>query len=125
LAVTCSDPADPNHKVCADNLARLRATRDASGRELEIVEIEQPRPQFDAEGRRLAMSYVNFYLPNGAVILPAFEDGAADKRAFDILTRLYPKREVVQLPAIELAHGGGGFHSICLPQPGGNVAKPN
>jgi agmatine deiminase len=122
LALTSSDSADPNHKVLTDNLARLKAAKDAAGRTLEIVEIEQPRPQFDAEGRRLALSYVNFYLPNGGLILPAYEDGAADKRAFDLAAKLYPKREVIQLPAVELAFGGGGIHSICLPQPVGKAA---
>lgn len=122
LALTCSDTADPNHRVLSDNLARLKAAKDASGRELEVIEVEQPRPQFDAEGRRLALSYVNFYLPNNAVILPAYEDGAADKRAFDTISKLFPKREVIQLPAIELAYGGGGIHSICLPQPAGSPA---
>ncbi|MBI2256795.1 MAG: agmatine deiminase family protein [Proteobacteria bacterium] len=124
MATSCSDQADPNFKVCADNIQRLRQMRDAAGRELEIIEIEQPRPRFDTEGRRLALSYTNFYLPNGAVILPAFEDGPADKRAYDIATRVFSKREIVQLPAIELAYGGGGIHAICLPQPAGNVAKP-
>jgi agmatine deiminase len=122
LALICSDPADPNHRVLSDNLARLKAAKDAAGRDLEIVEIEQPRPLFDAEGRRLALSYVNFYLPNGGLVLPAYEDGAADKRAFDILAKLFPKREPIQLPATELAYGGGGIHSICLPQPAGNAA---
>lgn len=122
LALTCSDSADPNYKVLADNLARLKAAKDAAGRELEIVEIEQPRPQFDTEGRRLALSYVNFYLPNNAVILPAYEDGAADKRAFDTIAKLFPKREPIQLPAVELAYGGGGIHSICLQQPTGTPA---
>jgi agmatine deiminase len=87
-----------------------------------VVEIEQPRPLFDAEGRRLALSYVNLYLPNNAVIIPAYEDGAADKRAFDTISRLFPKREAIQLPALELAYGGGGIHSICLPQPAGSPA---
>ena len=123
LALTSSDSADPNHKVLTDNLARLKAAKDAAGRDLEIIEVEQPRPQFDAEGRRLALSYVNFYLPNNALIVPAYEDGAADKRAFDTICKLYPKREVIQLPAIELAYGGGGIHSICLPQPAGNAAS--
>ncbi len=123
LALTCSDSADPNHRVLSDNLARLKTTKDAAGRDLEVVEVEQPRPQFDAEGRRLALSYMNFYLPNNALILPAYEDGAADKRAFDTISKLFPKREVIQLPAIELAYGGGGIHSICLPQPAGNAAS--
>jgi agmatine deiminase len=123
LALTSSDSADPNHKVLTDNLARLKAAKDAAGRELEVIEVEQPRPQFDAEGRRLALSYVNFYLPNNAVLVPAYEDGAADKRAFDTIAKLFPKREAIQLPAIELAYGGGGLHSICLPQPAGNAAS--
>jgi agmatine deiminase len=121
--LTCSDSADPNHRVLSDNLARLKAAKDAAGRDLEVIEIEQPRPQFDAEGRRLALSYVNFYLPNDAVILPAYEDGAADKKAYDTIAKLFPKREVIQLPAVELAYGGGGIHSICLPQPAGNAAS--
>ena len=37
--------------------------------------------------------------------------------------KLFPKREAIQLPAIELAYGGGGIHSICLPQPAGNAAS--
>ena len=122
LALTSSDPADPNHKVLSENLARLKATKDAAGRDLEVVEIEQPRPQFDTEGRRLALSYLNFYLPNGGVIIPAYEDGAADKRAFDTISKLFAKREAIQLPAVELAYGGGGIHSICLPQPSGTAA---
>lgn len=124
LALTSSDPADPNHKVLQDNLARLKAAHDAAGRALEIVEVEQPRPQFDADGRRLALSYVNFYMPNGGIVMPAFEDGAADKRAFDVMARLFSKREIVQIPAIELAYGGGGIHSTCLPQPTGDAVKP-
>jgi agmatine deiminase len=123
VALTSSDPADPNNRVLVDNLARLKASKDAAGRELEIVEIEQPRPQFDADGRRLALSYVNFYLPNGAVIIPAYEDGAADKRAFDTISKCFPKREAIQIPAVELAYGGGGIHSICLPQPAGAAAS--
>jgi agmatine deiminase len=122
MALTCSDPADPNHRVLADNLARLKAARDAAGRALEIVEVEQPRPQFDAEGRRLALSYVNHYVANNAVILPAFEDGAADKRAYDAAVKLYPRREIIQLPAVELAYGGGGIHALCLGQPAGTPA---
>lgn len=124
IATSCGDETDPNFKVCADNLQRLRQMRDAAERELEIIEIEQPRPRFDAEGRRLALSYTNLYIANDAIVLPAYEDGPADKRAYDIITNLFPKREIIQLPAIELAYGGGGIHSICLPQPAGAAAKP-
>jgi agmatine deiminase len=124
VALTASDPADPNQKALADNLARLQGARDATGRPIEVTTIEQPRPRFDGEGRRLALSYVNFYLPNDGIILPAFEDGPQDRRAFETLSRLFPKREVLQVPALELAFGGGGIHSFTLPQPKGPVAAP-
>jgi len=121
LAMSASDPADPNHAVLHDNLSRLRAARDAQGRVLEVIEIEQPHPRFDSEGRRLALSYTSFYLPNNAVLLPAFED-SVDNRAFDLLSRLYPERTVIQVPALEIAYGGCGIATLTLPQPEGPAA---
>ena len=123
VALTASDPADPNQKVLADNFERLKSSRDSTGRVLEVIPIEQPRPRFDEDGRRLALSYVNFYMPNDGIILPAFEDGQQDRKAFEILSKLFPKREIVQIPALELAFGGGGVHSFTLPQPKGAPAK--
>ncbi len=49
--------------------------------------------------------------------------GPLTSAPFDTISKLFPKREVIQLPAIELAYGGGGIHSICLPQPAGNAAS--
>jgi agmatine deiminase len=123
LALSCSDPADPNHKVLTDNLQRLKAGRNAHGQALEVVEIEQPRPRFDPEGKRLALSYVNFYMPNDGIVMPAFDDGANDRKAFEVMTRLFPRREIVQIPALDLAYGGGGIHAFTLPQPVGTIVK--
>jgi agmatine deiminase len=63
-------------------------------------------------------------MPNDGIVTPAFDDGANDRKAFDVMTRLFPKREVVQIPALELAYGGGGIHAFTLPQPVGNIVKP-
>jgi agmatine deiminase len=123
LALSCADPADPNHKILTDNIQRLKAARNAKGAALEVVEVEQPRPLFDPDGKRLAQSYVNFYMPNDGIVMPAFDDGATDRKAFDIMTRLFPRREVVQIPALELAYGGGGIHAFTLPQPVGTIVK--
>ncbi len=121
VALSASDPADANHKALADNLARLKAATDAKGRSLEIVTIEQPRPRFMADGRRLALSYINFYIANGAIVMPAFED-PQDARARDTLARLFPDREIVQIPALDILHGGGGIHCITQQQPAGATA---
>jgi len=115
LASVCHDPADPNHRPLADNMARLRAARDARGRSLEIIELPIPAPRETAAGR-LALNYTNFYLANGAVIAPAFGD-PADVIAVNILRRAFPDREVVPVPALDILEGGGGIHCITQQQP--------
>ena len=116
LALTCRDPQDANYAVLQENLERLRRARDASGRALEVVEVEQPAADY-AGGRRLSCSYVNFYLPNGGVVMPAFGDRRRDAQARELLGRLFPSRRVVQLPTRTLSLGGGNIHCITQQQP--------
>ncbi|MGH6932758.1 MAG: agmatine deiminase family protein [Dongiaceae bacterium] len=121
LALTSSEATDGNYAALKDNVERLRAVKDAAGRSLEIIEIEQPRARYTQDGRRLCLSYISMYLANGAAIIPAFED-PQDAKASEIIARAFPDREVVQIPATELAFGGGGIHSITLGQPAGAPA---
>ncbi len=116
LAMVGSDPGDCDYPVLRDNLAVLRAARDARGRSLEVVTVEQPRAAFK-RGLRLSQSYVNFYLANGAVIMPAFEDPPRDDAARGTLAELFPERRIVQLPGRDLAYGGGNIHCITQQQP--------
>ncbi len=115
VAASCADPADANHAVLTDNLKRLQAARDAAGRTLEVIELPIPAPRFCATGR-LALNYVNFYLANGAVVAPAFDDPMDDVAA-GILARAFPDRQVVQVPALGILEGGGGIHCITQQQP--------
>lgn len=112
----CDDPDDPNHAISADNLARLRSARDASGNRLEIMQLPAPRTRRDEQGRRLISSYVNFYLTNGGLIMPAFDD-PADLAARELLGAAFPGREIVQLPALDIVAGGGGIHCITQQMP--------
>lgn len=109
LCQTVADPADPNH----EGLAANRDTLGAAG--LEVIELEI-LPYRPWAGRRLALPYLNFYLGNGCVIvplacLPEDEEGLARLRA------VFPDREVVGVPATNLARRGGGAHCITLAQP--------
>ena len=76
-----------------------------------MIEIEQPRARYMPDGRRIAASYINFYIANGAVIMPVFED-PQDARAFEIVGKAFPGREVVQVPAVDIVYGGGGIHCV-------------
>ncbi|OQW95238.1 MAG: agmatine deiminase [Beggiatoa sp. IS2] len=116
VALNSQDPQDGNYLALQDNLQRLRQATDAKGRQLEVIEIEQPAHREDAQGLRLSLSYLNFYIANGGIIMPIFND-PADEAAIKTLTQLFPERQVVTVPALDLIHGGGGIHCITQQQP--------
>jgi agmatine deiminase len=115
LLHTTTDVSDRNYEIGADNLDRLHAVRDAQGRAFEVIQLPQPA-RIDEHGRRLTLSYANVCFINGGLLIPAFED-AADKEAFRIFKRLFPDREIVQVPALDLVRGGGGLHCVTLQEP--------
>lgn len=116
LALSGGDADDPNRPILEDNLARLRAARDAKGRELEVIEIQQPAARQREDGRRLTASYINFYLANEAVIVPIFDD-PMDGAAFHAVQAAFPERQIVEIDVGDLIHGGGGIHCITQQQP--------
>jgi agmatine deiminase len=116
LALTSDDPADANQEGLARNLEILREAEDARGRRLEVVAVNQPRRRVRDGERRLTLSYINFYIANGGVVMPGFND-PADKAAFKAVAAALPDREVVQLDVSELLHGGGGIHCITQQEP--------
>lgn len=110
LALSTDDPDDGNYTALQDNLARLRAA------DLEVIEVPQPAPRTGKDGRRLALSYINFYMANGGVVMPSFED-AKDEEAFTTVSNCFPDRKVLQIPVLDIVCGGGGIHCITQQQP--------
>lgn len=120
LLQTCSDPSDPNYEITKDHLDILRQVRDAAGRSLEIIRIPQP-PARSYRGERLTLSYLNFYLVNGGVILPVFGGDAAetDRTAAGILAHVFPDRKVTAVDGMALISEGGNVHCITQQMPEG------
>ncbi|MEN8215626.1 MAG: agmatine deiminase family protein [Pseudomonadota bacterium] len=116
VALTCNDPQDSNYAALQDNLHRLRCASDAQGRQLEIIEIEQPARRDDNNGLRLALSYINFYIANGGIIMPIFDD-PADEAAIATLSQAFPEYQVVPVYVLDLIYGGGGIHCVTQQQP--------
>lgn len=115
-------PGEPNHAAMQDNLQRLGEMKDAGGRELDVIAVPQPQQAQHDDGRMMPLSYINFYIANGAVIVPAFGD-AADDEAANIIGAAFPGRECVQVPALDIARGGGVIHCITQQQPEGDPVQ--
>ncbi len=112
----CADSEDPNYAIARDARARLTAARDCDGRPFDVGNLPMPAPRYDETGARLTLSYVNFYIANGAVIVPGFDD-PADERAYEMIAACFPDRRIVQLPALDIVAGGGGIHCITQQMP--------
>lgn len=113
--------SDPNHEVLADNIRRLRAATDQDGKKLQIVELPMPRP-LTFEGRRLPASYGNFYIANGVVLAPVFND-PNDRIALNTLAELFPGREVIPIYSGDFVWGLGAMHCMTQQQPSLNESR--
>ncbi|HEX4160646.1 MAG TPA: agmatine deiminase family protein [Rhizomicrobium sp.] len=108
----------PDSEAVAAARRELAQAHDAQGRELEIVELTQPHQmRLDWRGRPLAASYVNFYLANGGLVMPAFDD-PADEAAREVLADCFPGRRIAQVEVLDIVQGGGGIHCITQQEPG-------
>ncbi len=116
-----NDPESYDYAVTRKHLEILQDATDADGHELQVHTLSPPlkprQSQFNAENPDFAAGYINYFVINGAVIAPEFGDQVADQKAFELLTKLYPGREVVQLNIDAVASGGGGIHCVTHHQP--------
>lgn len=115
LAHAQPDPEHPDFEICRENLAILRRSTDASGRTLEVIEIDAPRTSH-VDGELVDWGYINHYVCNGAVIMCTFDD-PNDEPAAELLARVYPGREIVGVDARAIFACGGGIHCITQQQP--------
>ncbi len=147
LLAWTDDENDPNYESCQNALRILTNEKDAKGRSFKIRKLPFPAEpviltEKDLEGyvfeegedtrevgERLAASYVNFYISNGAVIYPCFGaesecndigkgktqnagNAESDRLAGKILAEAFPGREVIGVDARVILLGGGNIHCI-------------
>lgn len=122
VTVVEPDARDANHEPLRENLARLKAERTREGKQYAIAELPMPRPLV-FQGQRLPASYANFYIANGLVLAPTFHD-PNDRMALNILSDLFPGREVIGIHAVDLVWGLGTLHCMTQQQPAGIPSAP-
>jgi agmatine deiminase len=115
LVQSQQDPEHPDFEVSREIISFLSTTRDAAGREWNIIEVPAPVTLRDHEGF-VDYSYINHLVVNGGVIACTFAD-PNDEKALRILADAYPGRRIVGIDARELFARGGGIHCITQQQP--------
>jgi agmatine deiminase len=116
LVAVEEDPRDENHARSMDNLRRLEhVSREPGIGPLRIVTLPFPRPVI-MNGERLPASYANFYIANGVVIVPTFND-VNDRVALGTIAGLMPSHQVVGIHAVDLVWGLGTLHCLTQQEP--------
>lgn len=130
------DEDDPQYPMSKADLDYLEKEVDAKGRKIKVHKLPIPKnplciqagdlagyvyEEGEAtrdEGERLAGSYVNFYISNGHILLPQFND-PNDEVALNLMKALFPEREIACISARDILLGGGNIHCITQQIPKG------
>lgn len=115
LTMVCEDPADVNYEALQVNLEILQTATDQHGESFVIETL--PLPETEIKGTtvdgsaNVPASYANFYVANGIVLVPAYDE-RYDKKAIELFEQYYPDREVISIPCADLVWGQGSIHCI-------------
>ena len=116
--VLLAAPFDNDAPEAADlraNLDVVAGSSNSAGESLQPVPLKMPSQKFQRE-HRLPACYCNFYIANGTVIVPTFDD-PADDEAMQVLQDVFPNHSIVGVSAIDLVWGLGAFHCLTQQQP--------
>lgn len=108
--------AHPWHDVHLQNLDAARNATDARNRPLSLIPMPDAIDAQPGDGIEICDSYVNFYICNGAIIAPKY-GLREDRQVAEILSDIFPEREIVMVDLSHIALGGGGIHCITQQEP--------
>jgi agmatine/peptidylarginine deiminase len=109
-------PDDPDAPEIGAMIDELRGLRQADGAPYRLVALP-PAPMIeDDKGRRLAASYANFLIINGALLMPVYGD-PADRAAVACVQGCFPQRELVPIDCRPLIQQNGSLHCVTMQFP--------
>ena len=120
----CDDAGDEHYAELGRMAEELAALRQVDGTPYRLTALPWAGRVQDDTGRRLAASYANFLIVNGAVLMPAYGGEARDAEAADALRGAFPAHEIVPLPCRSLIEQNGSLHCLTMQLPRGVLADP-
>ena len=119
-AMVCSDKNDTYYEILNENLEMLKTSTDSKGNRLKVIEIEMSYQRL-VPGSDEPCSYINYYIANGGIIMPIYNDTKADEAAVNQIKSAFPDRKVVCIDGHDIHMGGGNVHCITQQQPKGHL----
>jgi|AntRauTorcE11897_2_1112592.scaffolds.fasta_scaffold03081_1 agmatine deiminase len=115
ITALAEDRSNPNHDLLFENLEILLTSTDVAGNPLHVITIPLPDTKISdttVDGSdHVPSSFANFYLANGAVLVPLYES-RTDQEALDLFEALFPDRQIEGIPCRDLVWGQGSIHCV-------------
>lgn len=116
----CDDASDSHYAELNSMAHEIATLRTRDGQPYRLFPLPWAQPILD-DGRRLAASYANFLIVNGAVLMPAYGD-PADAKAAEVMQAAFPDREIVQIDCRPIIWQNGSLHCLTMQLPAGLVS---
>jgi len=118
--VKCSDTFDSHYSTLQAMESQLQTFRNNHDVPYTLVPLPWPRAQYNNQGVRLPLTYANFLILNNGVLVPNFAD-PADKIAENVISELFPQREIIGIPSTHIIQQFGSIHCLTMQIPAGVI----
>lgn len=117
--VQCTDPQDEHYIELAAMEEELKAFRTPDNKPYRLLPLPMANAVYDENGERLPATYANFLIMNKTVLYPTYHQPENDIRTKEILTEVFPEREIVGIDCRALIKQHGSLHCITMQYPEG------
>ncbi len=120
---SCDDASDPHFAPLSAMAAEIAQLKQADGKPYRSIALPWAPVLTASDGRRLAASYANYLVLNGAILMPGY-GVETDIAASMQLSLAFPQHEIVVVPARSLIEQNGSLHCVTMQLPMGTLGTP-
>ena len=117
---SCDDASDPHFAPLTAMAGEIAQLKQANGELYRSIALPWAPILTASDGRRLAASYANYLVLNGAILMPGY-GVETDVAASMQLSRAFPQHEIVVVPARSLIEQNGSLHCVTMQLPEGTL----
>ena len=114
----CDNPEDEHFAELTAMADELKLLQNLTGKPYHLIPLPWPAAQYDEDHHRLPVSYANFLILNGAVLVPIYND-PRDPLALSLIGKAYPGRKIIGIDCSALILQHGSLHCVTMQLPKG------